>query len=120
MKINVLASIQSPDYYEIIGEVVKAFFKNHEEIYDLSEFPEGGLFTGTSLSKEFQDIRNVERVNGELKVTLCQQVGPGHWMESGWFDAVDYDPDKIHTRISDNKNYVGLPWAKTRNGKEYI
>lgn len=119
-KLNMLATAKSPDYYEIAGEVITAHYDGVSETYDLSVFEEGGKFLGTDPVNGVTAIRDVERVDGELKVTLCQQVGPGHWSESDWFDAAQYDPDAIHVRYDSSKPHSGTPWAKTRQGKETV
>lgn len=119
-QLNILATGQSPDYYTIAGEVITAYHGGQSEQYDLSGFPEGAAFQGADPVNGVPAIRNVERADGELKVTLCQQVGPGHWSESGFFDAASYDPDAIHVNRDTTKDYSGTPWAKTRNGKEYV
>ncbi|MGE6778258.1 hypothetical protein ACQKFL_11525 [Vreelandella titanicae] len=72
---------------------------------DLSSFPEGGRFTGDSETLA-KGIMNVERINGELHVTLgqpylsyeCQPVNGSHdWRGTGdWIDAADYDPDQCY------------------------
>lgn len=116
-QIKLLATGQGPDYYSIAGEVITAYQGGVSEAYDLSTFPEGGVFEGASPVNGVPAIRNVERVNGVLNVTLCQQVGPGHWTESGWFDATTYDPDAIHARQDTGKAFSGKAWAKTRQGQ---
>ncbi len=119
-QLNLLATGQSPDYYEINGEVITAHHDGVSEAYDLTVFPEGGTFTGADPVNGVPAIRHVERTNGELSVTLCQQVGPGHWAESGWFDATTYSPDTVHVQLTPNESYAGRAWAKTREGKHYF
>ncbi|MBG23761.1 MAG: hypothetical protein CMF22_10600 [Idiomarinaceae bacterium] len=119
MKINILATGQSPDFYEFNGEVVTAHKDGVTEEYDFSGMPDGAKFTGADPVNGVPAIRNAERVDGTLKLTLCQQVGPGHWEESGEFDASEYDPDEIHVKMDRTKNFAGKAWALTRQGKEY-
>ncbi len=116
-QINLLATGQSPDYYTISGETITAYQGGQSEVYDLSGFPEGATFQGADPVNGVPAIRNVDRVDGELRVTLCQQVGPGHWSESGWIDAATYDPDAIHVNRDTSKAHSGTAWAKTRQGK---
>lgn len=116
MKLNILATGQSPDYYTIAGEFITAHHGEISDTYDLSAFPEGGVFQGADPVNGVPVIRNVERTDGELKVTLCQQVGPGHWTESGWINAADYDPDKRNVYYSTAKTHSGTPWCRTRRG----
>lgn len=107
MKIKFLATAMAPIHL-INGEIVNGI--------DLSPLEYGGEFIGDDESMA-AGIRGAERdVNGELYVTLCQAVGPGHWSESDWIDAGDYDPDAIHATYLD-KPHAGRPWAKTARGK---
>jgi hypothetical protein len=117
MKLNILATGQSPDYYTISGDTITAHHGRQSEVYDLSGFPEGGVFQGADPVDGVPAIRDVERVDGVLRVTLCQQVGPGHWAESGWMDAGAYDPDAVHVKRDTSKAHSGKAWAKTRQGK---
>jgi hypothetical protein len=119
MKLNILATGQSPDFYSISGEVITAYHGGQSETYDLSGFPEGAVFQGADPVNGVPAIRNVERDAEGLKVTLCQQVGPGHWSESGWFDASTYDPDATHVKRDTAKAHAGRAWAKTRQGKVF-
>jgi hypothetical protein len=119
MKLNILATGQSPDFYTFSGEVITAHRGGVSKQYDLSGFPEGGVFQSADPVNGVPAIRDVERTNGELKVTLCQQVGPGHWTESGWMDAGEYDPDAVHAKRDASKPHAGKPWAKTRQGKVF-
>ncbi len=116
-QLNILATGNSPDYYHVNGEVITAYHDGQSEQYDLSAFPEEATFQGADPVNGVPAIRNVERVDGELKVTLCQQVGPGHWQESGWFDGATYDPDAIHVNRDTSKAHSGTAWVKTRQGK---
>lgn len=116
-KIKVLATGQSPDFYEVSGEVLKAYHAGQEEVYDLTGFPEGAVFQGADPVNGVTAIRDVARIDGELHVTLCQQVGPGHWSESGWFAGATYDPDAIHVKRDTSKTHSGTAWAKTRKGQ---
>ena len=120
MKINILAVGQAPDYYAFNGEVVTAHHDGVTETYDLSAFPGGGFFHGADLVNGVPAIRNVTRTGGVLHVTLCQQVGPGHWSESGEFDAVLYNPDDIHVKQDGSKAFSGKAWAKTRKGRTEV
>ncbi|MCA0973388.1 hypothetical protein LCL99_02780 [Halomonas denitrificans] len=101
MKIKVLATALAPDCYEFVGDVVEAFESGHKEVYDLRNFPEGGIFLeAEKLPSGAQSIRGVKRVGEELIVTLTQRVIAGqypgrkaHWRESPIIDAEDYDPE---------------------------
>ena len=117
MQINVLATGAAPDYYTFNGETITAHHEGVSEVYDLSDFPEGGTFTGAGQVNGVTALRHVERTGGELKVKLCQQVGAGHWQESGWVDAASYDPDAINVKQGGSKAYSGTAWAKTRLGR---
>ncbi|HZW97479.1 MAG TPA: hypothetical protein VFF56_01360 [Bacillota bacterium] len=93
MKIKFLATGIAPNFYEFDGE--KIIFNG--ETYDLSQFEEGDIFEG--LEGEIQGIRAVERVDGELYVTLCQKAPPGHWTGvDEYMDSNDYDPNTLYIR----------------------
>lgn len=117
MKLKVLATGMAPDYYTVNGEVITAHLNGVSEEYDLTTFPEDGVFQGAEQISGVNAIRNVTREEGILKVTLCQQVGPGHWTESEWMDGADYDPDSIHVKRDTSKTHSGKAWAKTRQGQ---
>jgi hypothetical protein len=119
MKIKFLATGQSPDYYTFSGNTITAHHGGQTETYDLSGFPEGGEFQDADPVNGVPAVRHVERDAEGLKVTLCQQVGPGHWQESGWMDAASYDPDAVHVVRDSSKPHAGKPWAKTRQGKVF-
>jgi hypothetical protein len=94
MKIRFLATGIAPDKYEFDGEKIKF----NGEWYDLSEFEEGDVFLG--IEGDIQGIRAVERIDGELYVTLCQKTPPGHWTgkDMPYIDASEYDPNKLYIR----------------------
>tara|TARA_B100000678_G_C18120297_1_gene466356 strand:- start:288 stop:710 length:423 start_codon:yes stop_codon:yes gene_type:complete len=104
MKLRVMATAQAPVHYSFSGEIVVAHEEGREEIYDLSSFPEDGIFKGAEkLPSGAQAIRGIERINGELYVTLVQKVIAGqypgrkaHWRESPIIDAADYDPNTCY------------------------
>lgn len=104
MKIKFAAIAKSADYYTFNGEAITAHYGDTEETYDLSPFPEGGIFTGADqVAPGVTAIRGVQRVNGELQVVLAQQVIAGqypdekaHWRDSPVMDAADYDPDTCY------------------------
>lgn len=105
MKLQFLATAQAPDSYEIAVEEITAHKGEQSEEIDLSPIEEGGQFQGIELDTlelpASQVIRNAERKNGELYVTLCQQAGSGHWRKSEWIDADDYDPEQIYIKRID-------------------
>lgn len=121
MKIQLLATGSAPDYYSFSGEKVTAHLDGNSEEFDLSVLGDGDIFEGvvtdTLTLSASQIIRKAERVDGELEVTLAQQVGPGHWTESDWMDPSNYDPDAIQVKKKANKNYSGKAWVKTRAGR---
>jgi len=109
MKIKFLATGTAPDTYTITGETVNGI--------DLSIVEHGGKFLGSDVTRAAGIRDAVRDEHGELWVTLCQQVGPGHWTESDWFDAKDYAPEAIYV-IKLDKPYAGRAYAK--NGKGAI
>lgn len=93
MKIKFLATGMAPEKYEFDGDKIII----DGEIYDLSIFREGDVFDG--LEGELQAIRAVERIGGELYVTLCQKAPAGHWRGiDEWIDSNDYNPQKLYIR----------------------
>ncbi|QJQ93911.1 MULTISPECIES: hypothetical protein [Halomonadaceae] len=103
MKAKFLATGAAPDYYTLSGETVAAHNKGMTEEYNLSDFPEGGLFQSADPVDGVPAILNVERVNGDLYVTLCQQVIASqypdlkaHWRGQQVLDSADYDPDTCY------------------------
>lgn len=111
MKVKFLATGTAPTYYEISGETINGI--------DLSIIEHGGQFVGNDETKT-AGIRNAQRdEHGELWVTLTQEVGPGHWTESAWFDADSYAPDTVYV-VKLNKPHAGQAYAVTRKGKVYV
>lgn len=102
MKLQFIATAQSPNHYDINGEVITAYSGDQSESIDLSVIEEGGKFQGIELSvldlPPMQVIRDCERKDGELHVTLCQEAGSGHWRKSDWMDAANYDPETTYIK----------------------
>lgn len=124
MKIKFLATGNAPTHYSFTGDVITAHRGVQPEDFDLSGLQHGDQFQGVSVDNLILSpghvIRAAERdSNGELHVTLCQQVGPGHWKESGWMDAADYDPANIQVIYDRTKAHSGKPWAVTLEGKQW-
>lgn len=124
MKIKFLATSKGAEY-SFKGEKITI---DGEEI-DLSEFPESARFQGIE-GDEKNVVRNIERKDGEMYVTLCQacpvsrisyktdqgmihrlasdpapesytqkiEHRGGHWTESDWIDADEYDPEKLYIK----------------------
>jgi hypothetical protein len=91
MKIKFLATGIAPDYYIITGEQIAY----NNELYDLSEFEEGDKFLGVD---DF-GIREIERINGELYVTLCQKAPIGHWCGNDeYIDSSEYNPSCVYIK----------------------
>jgi len=112
MKLKFKAVGKETPTYSMSGETVNDF--------DLSVMEHGDKFIGGEETGK-AGIRDVVRdADGELWVTLCQEVGPGHWSESDWIDADDYALEKVYVKMDKEKSYSGRAWAKTINGKEYI
>lgn len=94
MKIKFLATGIAPEKYEFDGEKVIA----DGVVYDLSSIKEGDSFIGFENDELFA-VRDAERINGELYVTLCQKAPSGHWRGiDEWIDAEDYSPDKLYIK----------------------
>lgn len=99
MNVKFLATKYSPDYYEFDGEKVTAYYNGESETFDFSDFEEGDQLyhyeSETILDIPFmQVVRWADRDNGELNLLLTQKSGQGHWRESDWMYADDYDPEK--------------------------
>lgn len=96
--------------YTISGEVINGI--------DLSIFPADATFKGNA-DTDAAGIYNVERIDGELYITLgqhgllyeCTPVNGSHdWLgTSEWMDADDYDPEQCYivaTAAPDDAEYV--------------
>lgn len=93
MKVKFLATGTAPDYYEFEDE--KVIFNGQE--FDLSVIEEGDLFQG--IEADINAIRAVERIDGELYVTLCQKAPQGHWTGTDhYIDSKEYDSTKLYIR----------------------
>ena len=111
MKLRFLSTGPAPTHYEIDDETINDF--------DLSALEHGDKWQGND-ETEAAGIRHAERDEaGELWVTLKQEVGPGHWSESEWIDAADYDPDAVYVKQKEG-DYSGRAYAVTRKGKVYV
>ena len=107
MKIKFEAWKSAPEY-DISGNVITAEYNGKSEIIDLSGFPEGGKWEGgeleniteLSLSNVIVDVFD----DGDIHVILCQKVPYiGHWMESDWIDADDYEKGKLYIKEVSNE-----------------
>jgi hypothetical protein len=121
MKLTIKSTGNSPDHYTFDGDTITAHSGDVSESFDLSALGSDDKFQG--VEPETLDmnpahiIRDAYRDDsGELHVTLCQAVGPGHWGKSDKFDSSEYDPDAIHVPF--NGAAAGAPWALTRQGKK--
>lgn len=93
IKIKFLATGNAPSLYEFDDEKIIIDSVEH----DLSDFNDGDIFDG--LEGDMQAIRTIERIDGELHVTLCQKAGEGHWRGVyDWIDSDDYNPNKLYIR----------------------
>lgn len=91
MRIKFLATGTAPEKYEFDGE--KIITDGIE--YDLSVFREGDKFMG--LESVIQVIRDIERIEGELYITLCQKAPKGNWRGiDEWIDSNDYDSNTLY------------------------
>ena len=109
MKIRFLATGNMPDSYIISKETINGI--------DLSIIEHGGKFVGNDETRA-AGIRNAKRdESGVLWVTLCQEVGPGHWTESEWIDADDYVSEAVYVAKLD-KPHSGAAYAKNGRGEK--
>lgn len=116
MQVKILATGIAPDYYEISGDTVTAHVGDHSDSYDLSSLEEGDVVTEATEVGGLQPFRHATREDGMLKVTLCQRVGAGHWVESEWMDASLYDSDGLNVIFDESKAFAGTPVFYTRQG----
>ena len=121
MKITVIPTGNAPSHYSFNGAVITANHGNQSEDFDLSALENGGQFGGVSVDTlelpGSQVVRDAYRdAQGELHVTICQKVGPGHWETGSEFDVAQYDPAKAHVKLTD-KDYSGIATVFTANGK---
>ena len=122
MKIKVLATGNAVTHYSFNGDVITAYYDGLTEDFDLSVIQSDNKFTGLSVDslnlRASQIIRGAYRdESGELHVTICQQVGPGHWEAGPEIDAADYQQDGINVVLREDKPSTGKPWAMTSIGK---
>jgi len=120
MKITVLATGNAPTHYSFNGDVITAYYNGIAEDFDLSVIQPDNKFTGLNVDslnrRASQIIRGAYRdESGELHVTICQQVGSGHWEAGPETDAADYQPDKINVVLRGVS--TGRLWAMTSIGK---
>lgn len=120
MQIKMLAAGIAPDYYEIDGETITAHVGDQSDSFDLSGMPDDATLNEVDPVGGVPPIRAATRTDGELYVTLAQRVGAGHWSESDWFPADQYDPDAVHVLFDDSKAFAGEPTAWTREGQVAI
>ena len=122
MKIKFLATGNAPTHYSFAGETVTAHVNVISEDFDLSAISVGDKVTSVSVDtldlNSGHILRDAYRdESGELYITLCQRVGPGHWSESDWMDVSDYNSDAIQVNFDSTKDFSGQPWAQTQLGK---
>lgn len=125
MKIKVLPTGNSPDYYRFVGETLTVFKDGESESFDLSVIQTGDQFQG--LEPEVIDLnsahimRNVYRDSqGNLHVDICQSVGPGHWEVSDEFLSSSYNPEQVYVNYREDKPHSGKAWVLTKSGKVYV
>lgn len=112
MKLLIADKPQHHDYV-INGSVINGI--------DVALFPEGATFTGDETTAA-AGIYNVERINGELHVTLgqrgllyeCAPTNRSHdWLGTGeWIDAADYNPESCYivaTSAPEGAEYLRRP-----------
>jgi len=107
MQLKFEAWEKAPEY-DISGNTITATHNGQSEIIDLSGFPEGAkwqegeLEVITSLNSS-NIVKNVFH-DGELHVILCQEVPSiGHWRESDWIDANDYEKGELYIKEVSNE-----------------
>ena len=108
MRLKFLATGSAPEQCTITNETVNGI--------DLSVIEHGGEFVGNDATRAAGIRDAVRDDSGTLWVTLCQEVGPGHWTESGWIDAEDYDPEAVYV-VKQDKPHSGKAWAKNGRGE---
>lgn len=123
MKIKVIPTGNAPTHYSFNGEVITAHYDGKAEHFGFSGLSAGDQFQGVALDTlegvaPSQVIRDAYRDEaGELHVTLCQKVGPGHWEAGEEIDSSQYDPDQIQVAYRADKPHAGTPAVWTRAGK---
>lgn len=125
MKIKLLATGSAPTHYSFEGELVTAYYDGKSEVFDLSSIEFGDEFVDISVDElnlhGFHVIRDAYRDSvGELHITLCQQVGPGHWSESDEMDSTDYNPKSVYAVYDKNRQHADVPWVITSEGKLWV
>jgi len=108
MKIQFIPISRKTPTYSFLGEKITVYHENQSEEIDISDFPESAVFKGVepyNISlKGTHIIRNIERKDGELYVSVCKQHPPrGHWLESDWIDAQDYKKGELYIKEVNNE-----------------
>ena len=109
MKIQFIPISRKTPTYSFLGEKITVHHDNQSEEIDISDFPESAVFKGVEPDKislkGSHIIRNIERKDEELYVSVCKQHPPGgHWLESDWIDSDDYDPNEVYIKEVSNDN----------------
>lgn len=116
MKIRFLAVGRAPDYYDINPSgIVTAYRDGQSHTFDFTSLQEGMHLDGAAQVAGVEAIHEAHLLQGELWITLAQEVGPGHWRESDWMDPTDYDPDMIQV-VEHKDPFSGTPYVRTRRG----
>lgn len=124
MKLLFIPTGNAPEFYQFDGETVYAHFGGVIESFDLSGLQTGDKFLGIAESNPLPqglDVRQIIRDayrddSGELHLTLCQAVGPGHWVEGVEFDAAQYRPDAVNVGLTP-RAHEGTAWVQTSEGR---
>lgn len=106
MNVKFRATHKAPEY-QIDGEVITASYKDKDDTVDMSEFPNGAKYNDIESDLDLVNeliIFDVQRKEGELHVVLCQQYPSiGHWIESNWINADDYEKGKLYIKEVTNE-----------------
>jgi len=108
MRLKFLPTGIATEQYTITDETVNEI--------DLSVIEHGGEFLGNDVTRTAGIRDAVRDESGTLWVTLCQEVGPGHWIESDWIDSTEYDVNAIYVKQTEG-SYAGDPYAVTGGGE---
>jgi len=121
MKITVMPTGTPVTHYAFSGETITAFCAGEQEDFDLSSLVASAEFQSVVVdtldTPPSQIIREAYRDDaGELHVTICQSVGPGHWEASDVLDSASYNPDIVYVKLNQEKAFSGTPKVTTRQG----
>lgn len=126
MKIKVIPTSKAPTHYSFDGEKVQAHYYGYSEEFDFSEIEIENQLSDFSVDELGLDpmfiFRDAYRdSDGELYITICQQVGAGHWgFSESLIDSSDYDPSGVYVVYKSEIEHHGRASVVTSEGVQWV